>query len=66
MPALTITAADHTTGQLTITAHGLTTGDGAAGLIAAGGALPAGGALVEGSDYWIIRQDADRVRLASS
>ncbi|HEX3766151.1 MAG TPA: hypothetical protein VHW23_45965 [Kofleriaceae bacterium] len=65
MPALTFTA-DHTTGQLTIPAHGMLTGDGAAGVIAAGGALPAGGALTEAGSYWVIRVDADHLKLATS
>ncbi len=67
MPALTITAVDHTTGQLTIPAHGLNTGDGPGALFApagAGGILPTGFAPV--TSYWAIRVDANTVKLATS
>ena len=64
MPALTITAVDSGTEQLTIVGHGLTTGDGPAAVRNVGGALPAGLAAV--TDYWIIRVDNDTIKLASS
>jgi hypothetical protein len=64
MPALTISSCDHTTGQLTITAHGLNTGDGPAGLLDVGGILPA--TLSPASDFWIIRRDANTISLADS
>jgi hypothetical protein len=63
MPAMIFTA-DSTTDKLAITAHGLLTGDGAAGVISAGGTLAGG--LAEDVNYWIIRDDADHVRLATS
>lgn len=64
MPALTFTA-DNTTDQLTITGHGLTTGDGAA-LVrnTSGGTLPGGLAAV--TEYWIVRIDANTIKLATS
>ena len=65
MPALTISAVDSATDQLTVTAHGLNTGDGAAGLWAvSGGSLPGG--VLTTDDVWIIRVDANTVKLASS
>lgn len=65
MPALTITAVDHTTGQLTIPAHGLLDGDGPAALFAgAGGVIPTGLAPV--TDYWAHVLDANTVQLADS
>lgn len=63
MPALTF-AADSGTDQLAITAHGLLTGDGPATPRNVGGALPAG--LTALVDVWIIRVDADHVKLATS
>lgn len=63
MPQLTFTA-NATTNQLTITAHGLNTGDGPATPYTAAGTLPA--PLVALTDYWIIRDDANNVRLATS
>ena len=64
MPALTITAADHTTGQLTIPAHGLSTGDGPGGMYAAGGTPPTG--LTPSADYYAIKIDANTIKLADS
>lgn len=65
MPALIITAVDNTTDTITSVAHGRVTGDGAAVIFAlVGGAIPAG--LTGVTDYWIIRVDADHVKLASS
>lgn len=64
MPALTITAVDHTTDQLTIVGHGLLTGAGPAAIRNVGGALPAEFAPV--TDYWVIVDDADTFRLAAS
>jgi hypothetical protein len=66
MPALTISAVDNTTDQITITAHGLNTGDGPAAIFAASasGVLPAPLAAV--TDYWIIKVDANTIKLATS
>lgn len=64
MPALTIDSVDDTTDQLEITGHGLLTGDGAARIRNVGGALPA--PLGAGIDYWIIRVDADHIKIATS
>ncbi len=69
MPALTISAVNTATDQLTITDHGLTTGQGAAGLWGQDGAtLPsiASVGILATDDFWIIRDDADHIRLASS
>lgn len=64
MPALTITAVDHTTDQLTIVGHGLLTGAGPAAVRNVGGAHP--NPLAEVTDYWVIRVDANTVKLATS
>lgn len=64
MPALTITAVDTATDQLTIAGHGLVTGDGPAAVRNVDGALPTGLAAV--TDYWVIRVDANTVKLATS
>lgn len=48
---------------VTLSAHGLQTGDGPVRLTTTG--TPPGG-LATGVSYWVIRVDADRVRLASS
>lgn len=64
MPALTITAVDFVTDQLTIAAHGQLTGNGPAATRNIGGALPA--PLVRVTDYWIIRVDDNTVKLATS
>lgn len=65
---LTISAVDHTAGTLTITGHGLNTGDGPATLFIApgsGGVLPTGLPAIP-SDAWIIKIDTNTVKLASS
>jgi hypothetical protein len=64
MPALTITAVDHNTDQLTITGHGLLTGAGPAAVRNVGGVHPTGLAAV--TDYWIIRVDDNTIKLADS
>lgn len=58
----TFTAAS-TTEQLTMTAHGLATGDGPFQLTTTG-TLP--GELAAATNYWTIRVDADHVKLARS
>lgn len=50
-----------TPGALTVTGHGLQTGDGPVRLTTSG-TLPAG--LLADVDYWVIRVDADTLRLA--
>jgi hypothetical protein len=64
MPALTITAVDNATDQLTSVGHGLLTGAGPAAVRNIDGALPA--PLAALTDYWVIRVDADTVKLAAS
>jgi len=65
MSALTISAVSNLTNQLTITAHGLNTGDGPAAVFAgSGGAIPGGLAPV--TNYWVIKIDANTIQLASS
>jgi len=64
MPALTFTSVDHTVDELTITAHGLVTGDGPVGPRNTGGALPA--PLDPLADYWFIRTGANTGKLATS
>jgi len=56
--------ADSTTDQLTKTAHGLETGDGPVRTSNSGGALPGG--LTAGTDYWVIKVDANNLKLAIS
>lgn len=56
--------ADPSSDALTMTAHGLVTGDGPFRPSNSGGALPGG--LVATRDYWIIFVDANTVRLSSS
>jgi len=56
--------ADSTTDQLTKTAHGLQTGDGPVRTSNSGGALPGG--LTAGTDYWVIKIDANSFKLAIS
>lgn len=63
MPAFTFTA-DATSNQITIAGHGLLTGDGPAAVRNVGGALPGGLAAV--TDYWVIRVDANTIKLATS
>lgn len=63
--SLTISAVDHTTGQLTITAHGLATGAGPATLFAgAGGVIPTG--LAAMTNVYAIVVDANTIKLADS
>lgn len=63
--ASAITAVDHTTGNITIPAHGLTTGGSAVGIAAGpGGAIPGGFPTL--IDYFLIVVDANTVQLASS
>jgi hypothetical protein len=52
------------TDLLTKVSHGLETGDGPINVSNAGGALPAG--LAAATDYWVIRIDADTIKLATS
>lgn len=63
MPAIVFTA-DSGTDQLTCVGHGLNTGDGPAATRNIGGALPS--PLVAVTDFWVIRIDADHVKLATS
>lgn len=56
--------ATHATETFTATAHGLVTGDGPIRLTNSGGALPAG--LATGTDYYVIRVDADNFKLATT
>lgn len=60
-PTFTATAA---TDQLAIAAHGMSTGDGPFRVTNSGGALPTG--LAVDTDYWVIKVDADNIKLASS
>lgn len=65
MPALIITAVDHTTGQFTSAAHGQVTGNGPAALFAgSGGAIPAG--LTGNTDLYLIVVDANTFKVADS
>lgn len=60
-----ITAVDTGADTLTITAHGLVTGDGFAAIYTdASGTLPS--PLAAATDYWAIRVDANTIKLASS
>jgi hypothetical protein len=63
MPAFSF-AANAATDQITIAGHGLVTGDGPAAVRNVGGALPGG--LVALTDYWVIRVDANTLKLATS
>jgi len=64
--ALAISAVDHTTGQFTIAAHGLATGDRLLGVsVVGGGVLPAGFAL-GGREPYAIVVDPNTIKLASS
>jgi hypothetical protein len=49
---------------LQIAAHGLLTGDGPVRVSNSGGALP--GALLAATDYWVIKVDANNLKLATS
>lgn len=62
MPGFNFTA-DAATDQLTIAAHGLNTGDGPATTLVGGAGA---GGLSESTDYWIIRIDANTIKLATS
>jgi hypothetical protein len=65
MPSLTISNVNTGSNQLTITGHGLVTGDGPAAVRdVTGQGLPA--PLVALTDYWVIRADANLIRLATS
>lgn len=64
MQRLTITSVNPTTDTLTITGHGLTTGDGRVAVYTPDGSLPGG--LSATTSYWVIRVDADNIKLASS
>lgn len=63
MPAFSFTA-NATSNTITIAGHGLTTGDGPIAVRTVGGVLPA--PLVAQTDYWVIRVDANTLRLATS
>lgn len=63
MPAFVFTA-DSSNEKLAITAHGQLTGDGPAVVRNIDGALPS--PLAGVTEYWIIRDDADHVKLATS
>ncbi len=64
MSALTISAVNSGTDELTITAHGLNTGDGIFAIYTPNGAIPGGLAPV--TDYWFIKTGTDTGKLASS
>lgn len=59
----TFTVADQPTGKLTVTTHGLQTGDGPFQLTTTG-SLPTG--LTTLTNYWAIRFDANTIQLATS
>jgi hypothetical protein len=59
-----VTGASTVTNRLTVVAHGLATGDGPVRPKNVGGAPAA--PLATGTDYWVIRDDADHLRLATS
>ncbi len=60
---LTISAVDDTADTLTITGHGLLTGDGPV-RIGSTGTVPGG--LLAATDYWVIKVDDDTIQLAAS
>lgn len=64
MSVLTIGSVDNTTDQITITAHGLVTGDGPVAIFTVAGTYPSPLAAV--TDYWVIRVDANTIKLATS
>lgn len=65
MPVLSISAVTPAADTLSVTAHGLSTGDGFLAVYSPdGGTLPAGLAAV--TDYWAIVVDANTLKLASS
>lgn len=61
-----VEAVDATADTLTLTAHGLATGDGPVRFTTAGigSVLPGGIALL--TDYWIVKVDANKIALATS
>lgn len=56
--------ADNATNRLTVTGHGLTTGDGPLQASNSGGALPTGISAL--TDYWVIVVDANTIQIATS
>lgn len=69
MPALTISSVDATANTLTITAHGLNTGDGPGTMFTATGTLPTtspAGQAAAVTDTWVIKVDANTIKLATS
>lgn len=56
--------ADSSTDEIHAVAHGLKTGDGPVRVSNAGGGLPTG--LLAATDYWVIKVDADNIKLATS
>jgi plastocyanin len=62
-PSVTLKGFDHTTGTLIVPAHGRDTGTGPVTLTTTG-TLPAG--LTPATDFWLIRVDADTLKLATS
>jgi plastocyanin len=62
-PSVTLKGFDHATGTVTVPAHGRDTGSGPVTLTTTG-TLPAG--LTPATSYWLIRVDADTLRLATS
>lgn len=59
----TVSAVSAANNTLTITAHGLSTGDGPIRL-ASTGTLPGG--IAASTDYWVIKVDADTIKLAAT
>lgn len=64
LAAQTFVVASQSSGTLTITAHGLNTGDGPIQVSEVGGALPTG--LTASTNYWVIKVDVNTIALASS
>ena len=60
----TISAVNTSTDELTITAHGLNTGDGFLRVYTPNGTIPGG--LAAATDLWAIRSDANNIQLATS
>lgn len=60
----TFVVASQAQGELTITTHGLNTGDGPVQVSNSGGALPTGLALA--TNYYVIKVDANTIQLATS
>lgn len=61
---LTISSVDTGADNVTSVAHGLETGDGVSRLTNSGGAVPAG--LATATDYYIIKDDVDKVGFATT